>query len=56
MGSKTRSLGQIIEKPCKGSRCHIFASIFMIFGKNVYRDDLKIIFEFGSCEVKKLGH
>ena len=31
VGSKTRSLGQIIEKPCKHSRCRIFASIVMIF-------------------------
>ena len=49
--SKTRSLGQI-EKPCKHTRGHIFASIFMMFGQNVYLDDIKVKFEFGLCGVK----
>ena len=52
VGSKTRSLGQIIEKPCKHCRGHIFASTFMVFGQNVYLDDLKVKVESGSCGVK----
>ena len=32
---KTRSLGQILEKPCVCSRGHIFSPIFMKLGHNV---------------------
>ena len=35
LGSKTRSLGQTIEKPCVDNRGHIFLQIFMKFGQNV---------------------
>ena len=50
--SKTRSLGQMIEKSCKHSRGHIFSSIFMMFGQNVYLDDIKVKVELGLCGVK----
>ena len=35
MGSKTRSLGQILEKPCVRSRGHIFSRILMKVGQDV---------------------
>ena len=35
VGSKTRSLGQIFEKPCMPSRGHIFSPIIMKLGQNV---------------------
>ena len=35
VGSKTRSLGQILEKPCVRSRGHIFSPIIMKLGQNV---------------------
>ena len=34
-GSKTRSAGQILEKPCERSRGHIFSPILMKVGQNV---------------------
>ena len=33
--SKTRSLGQILEKPCVRSRGHIFSPLIMKLGQNV---------------------
>ena len=33
MGSKSRSLGQINEKPCEHSRSHIFEPIFIKLGQ-----------------------
>ena len=35
VGSKTKSQGQILEKPCVRSRGHIFNSIIMKLGQNV---------------------
>jgi len=52
MGSKTRSLGQIIEKPCDRSRGHIFSPIFMKLGQNVCLDENLDEFEIGSHGVK----
>jgi len=40
VGSKTRSVGQIIEKPCMHATGHIFQWIFLIIGQNVYLDDV----------------
>ena len=54
VGAKTRSLGQILEKPCVCSRGHIFSLIIMKFGQNVCLDKIWDIFENGSC--KNLGH
>ena len=36
VGSKTRSLGQFLEKPCVHSRGHNFDPIFMKRCQNVY--------------------
>ena len=40
VGSKTRSLGQILEKPCVRSRGHIFSPILMKLGQNVCLDKI----------------
>ena len=38
--SKTRSLGQILEKPCVCSRGHIFSLLIMKLGQIVCRDEI----------------
>ena len=50
VGSKARSLGQILEKPCVHSRGHSFSSILMKLGQN---DAISDQIENGSCRVKK---
>ena len=50
--SKTKSLGQILEKPCVRSRGHIFSPIIMKLGKNVCVDEISGELENRSCEVK----
>ena len=52
VGSKTRSLGQILEKPCVCPRGHIFSPILMKLGQNVCLDKISDDFEIGSCGVK----
>jgi hypothetical protein len=52
VGLKTRSLGQILEKPCVRSRCHIFSQILVKFGLNVSLHKISDEFENGSCGVK----
>ena len=49
VGSKTRSLGQIIEKPCVRSIGHIFSPIVMKLDQNV------CLYEF-SDNFEKTGH
>ena len=58
VGSITRSLGQILEKPCVRSRDPISVQIPMKLGKNVCFDDFLDELENGSCQVKttSLGH
>ena len=51
VGSKTRSLGQISEKPCVHLRFLIFSLIIMKFGQNVFLDEISDKFENGSCQV-----
>ena len=48
VGSKTRSLGQILEKPYVRSRGHIFSPILMKLGQNVCLDEISDEFEIGS--------
>ena len=52
--SKTRSLDQILEKPCVGFRGLIFSLIIMKLGKNVCLDEISDELKNGSCWVKKL--
>ena len=49
---KTRSLGQIQEKPYVWSRGQIFKSIIMKRGQNVCLDEISDKIENGSCRVK----
>ena len=48
VGSKTRSPGQILGKPCVRSRGHIFSRILMKVGQDVCLDDISDEFENGS--------
>ena len=50
--SKTRSVGQIIKKPCEHSRGHSFCSIFIKLAQNDHLDNISVKFEYGSCWVK----
>ena len=52
VGSKTRSLGQILEKHCVRSRGHISCPIIMKPGKNVFLDRISDEFENEACQVK----
>ena len=52
VGSKTRSLGQILEKPCVRSRGHILSQILMEVGQDVCLDDISDEFENGKRGVK----
>ena len=50
-GFKTKSLGQMLEKPCVRSRGHIFSLIIMKLGLNVCHDEIADEFKNinGSC-------
>ena len=50
--SKTRSLGQILEKLCVQSRGVIFGHILMKISQNVCLDEISDDFENGVCTVK----
>ena len=52
VGSKTRSQGQILEKPCVRSRGHIFNPILIKLSHNVGLDEISDEFENRSCWVK----
>ena len=53
--SKTRSLSQILDKPCVCFRGHIFSPIIMKLGQNVSPDEISDEYENRSCGGKKLG-
>ena len=52
VGSKTKSPGQMLEKPCVRSRGHIFFRILMKVGQDVCLDNISDEFENGSRGVK----
>ena len=52
VGSKTRSLGQILEKSCVCTRDQVFGLILMKLDQSVCRDKILYMFEDGSCLVK----
>ena len=52
VGSKTRSLGQILEKHCVPSRGHIFSPILIKLDQNVCLDEISDEIEIWSCGVK----
>ena len=47
VGSKTRSLGQMLGKLCIHSRGHTFSPAFMKHGQNVCLDEISDKFEKG---------
>ena len=53
VGSKTRLLGHILEKPCVRSRAQISSLIIMEVGQNVCLDKISDKFENGLCWVRK---
>ena len=55
-GSKTRSLGRMLEKPFVCARGQIFGLIIMKLGQNIYFYLILDEFENRSCWVKKQGH
>ena len=42
VGSKTRSVGQIMEKPCEHSRGHIFGPILIKLAQNDHLDNISV--------------
>ena len=52
--SKTRSLGEILEKSCVRSRGHIFSLIIMKLSENVCLEEILGKFEHGSYWVKNM--
>ena len=55
VGSKTRSLGQILEKPCVRSRGHIFSPIIIKPGQNVCLDILERVRKWVMSKTRSLG-
>ena len=51
VGSKTRSLGHILEKPCVRSKGHIFSLMILKLGQNLCLDKISEEFENESCWV-----
>ena len=47
VGSETRSVGQIMEKPCEHSRGHSFGQIFIKLAQNDHLDNISVKFEYG---------
>ena len=52
VGSRTKSLGQIVEKTCVCSRGLIYCLILMKLGLNVCRDEISYELEVGSYVVR----
>ena len=52
LGSKSRSWGQINEKPCVDDNGLSFHQIFMKFGQNVCLDEILVGYVYGSSGVK----
>ena len=49
VGSKTRSVGQIIEKPREHSRSHSLGQVFIKLAQNDHLDNIWVKYEYGSC-------
>ena len=52
VGSKMRSLGQMLEKSCVPFRGHILSQIIMKLGQNFCLDETSHEYEKGSCLIK----
>ena len=48
VGSKPRSVGQIMGKPCEHSRGHSFGPIFIKLAQNDHLDNISVKFEYGD--------
>ena len=46
VGSKTRSVGQIMEKPCEHSRGQSFGPIFIKLAQNDHLDNISVKFKY----------
>ena len=46
-GSKTRSVGQIMEKPCEHSRGQSFGPIFIKLTQKDHLDNISVKFKYG---------
>ena len=57
VGSKTRSLGQILGKPCVHFIGHIFSLIIMNLRQNVCLDEISDVFKMGhvGSKTRSLG-
>ena len=53
VGSKSRSLGQILEKSCLHSTGNIFGLISLKLAQNVCLDDISVKFDHGLGGVKQ---
>ena len=47
VGSKSRSVGQMIEKPCEHSRGHSFGPIIIKLTQNDHLDNISDKFKYG---------
>ena len=52
VGSKTRSVGQIKEKPCEHSRGHSFCPIFIKLAPNDHLDNILVKLNMGHLGSK----
>ena len=52
VGSKTRSVGQSVEKPCEHSRGHIFSPIFIKLAQNDHLDNNSVNSNMGHATTK----
>ena len=52
VGSKTRSVGHIIEKSCEHSIGHSFGPIIIKHTQNDHLGNISVKSEYGSCQVK----
>ena len=52
VSSKTKSLGQMLKKPCVHDRDHIFSLIIMKLDQHVFLHEISQEFENGTCLVK----
>ena len=46
VGSKTRSVGHIMEEPCEHSLGHSFGPIFIKLAQNDHLDNISFTFEY----------
>ena len=53
--SKSRSLGQILEKPCLHSGVHFFSAVVLKLTQNIYLDDFLTPIEYRCGQVNKQG-